>query len=154
MHPSVSEMWQRYLVSIGESPETTAKILNHFIFGDNREDADYCADLTVRGIKQATSPSLWWFEHSGEAVPQKGDVNIVTDWKGRAQCVIETTSVEIVPYNQITEAYAAIEGEGDKSLAYWQKVHWPYYFRELKDTPYTPTEDMPIVCECFKVIFR
>lgn len=67
--------------------------------------------------------------------------------------MIEVEKVEIVAFNKITPEFAATEGEGDKSLEYWKKVHWDYYHRELADTKYKPTEDMPIVCEYFKVVF-
>ena len=36
------------------------------------------------------------------------------------------------PINWLDE-YAEIEGEGDKSLAYWNKVHWEYYTREMNE---------------------
>jgi len=82
-----------------------------------------------------------------------GDLNIVTNWAGQAQCIIETTKVAIVPFNEITEQYAQLEGEGDKSLKYWRQVHWLYYHRELAQTRFIPRKDMPIVCEEFKRVF-
>lgn len=65
--------------------------------------------------------------------------------------MIRTTRVEIVPFDQVTAEHAAAEGEG-RSLDFWRRVHWPYYQRELEGTRYSPTKDMPIVCEYFEVV--
>lgn len=123
-------------------------------FCDNKTDANECAALVLNNIKRATSPSLWWFQAKNEALPKVGDLNIVTNWEGEAQCIIETTNVSIIPFNEISEEYAQLEGEGDKSLKYWKRVHWAYYHRELEGTAYEPNEDMPIVCESFKVVYK
>jgi uncharacterized protein YhfF len=78
---------------------------------------------------------------------------VVTDWYKIAKAIVEVVKVEQTPFNLITDEYAAIEGEGDKSLEYWKKVHWEYYSREMEEFDEKPTEDMVIVCEQFKTIF-
>lgn len=78
------------------------------------------------------------FEHSNDALPRVGDLNILTDWSGKAVCIIRTTNVQILPLNEITEAHAQIEGEGDGSLAWWSKAHWDYYHHELLETGHAP----------------
>jgi len=150
IHSSVRELNKAFFKSINEP----FKDLDAFYFCDNEKDATECAELVMQGIKQATASSLWWYQVNNETLPQVGKRYIVTSWHGIALCVIEVTKVEIVQFKDITPEFAEIEGEGDKSLAYWKKVHWAYYTRELKDTQYSPTEDMQIVCEQFKVIFR
>lgn len=35
----------------------------------------------------------------------------------------KTTNVYIVPFNEVSIKYAFKEGEGDKSLSYWRRVH-------------------------------
>ena len=90
---------------------------------------------------------------NGESIPAEGDLEVVTNWRGEAQCVLETTNVGIVRFNEISEEYAQTEGEGDKSLDYWRRVHWAYYQRELRDTDYSRIENMPIVCIQFRVVF-
>lgn len=79
-------------------------------FCDNETDANECAQLVVRDTKRATSPSLWSFEASGEALPRIGDLNIVTDWNGKALCIIRTTNVQILPLNEVTEVHASEKG--------------------------------------------
>lgn len=153
MHSSVYEMWQAYLVVLGETPQNTAKQFSSWYFCDNEQDADELAELVKNGCKRATSPSLWWFEATNEPLPRIGDLSIITNWAGEAQCIIQTVQVDIVPFSQIDSDYAAIEGEGDGSLKHWRLVHWNYYQRELEEVGKVPQENMPIVCEQFRVVY-
>lgn len=150
---SVLSMWRAYLASVGEVDEGAGRPPSSWHFCDNEADANACVELVRRGIKTATAPSLWHFELRDEPLPKPGDLHVVTDWAGEAQCVIRTVSVEIVPFNEVSAEHAAAEGEGDRSLAFWRRVHWDYYHRELEGSPFTPREDMPIVCERFQMVY-
>lgn len=150
IHSSVSELSDRYFNSKGEPPRE----LISFYFCDNEKDANECADLVLQRKKRATATSLWWYEINGEELPKVYDKYIVTNWQGMALCVIEVERVEIVPFNEITSMFAETEGEGDKSLEHWKKVHWDYYHRELDGSKFEPKENMLIVCEYFRVIFQ
>jgi len=124
-----------------------------FFFCDNKKDADECAELVVQKIKQATSPSVWWFEKNNEPLPKEGDIAIVTNWDGEPKAIIRTTKVEIVKFKDISPEYADTEGEGDRTLAYWKKVHWDFYQNEMKPFNEYPSEEMEIVCEYFETIW-
>ncbi len=149
-HRSVSQLAKRYF----ESKGLPARDVLSFYFCDNKKDADECAKLVLMGEKRATASSLWPYEENNEKIPQVNDISVVTAWDGIAQCIIEVVKVEIVPFNKITAKFAYEEGEGDKSLEFWKKVHWDYYYRELANSPYSPTTDMPIVCEYFRVVYQ
>lgn len=129
------------------------KIPPAYYFCDNQKDADDCAELVSAGIKQATTHSLIWFRIHQEALPQIGDLAIVTDWNGTPKAIIKTIKIEIVKFKDITPEYAFIEGEGDKSLSYWQEVHWAYYTRELGEQNLKPSLDMELVCEYFETVW-
>lgn len=146
-------MWAAYLRSTGVAAPETADPPSSGHFCDNQPDADECAALVERGLKRATAPSLWWFVATRTPLPRVGDLHVVTDWSGEARCVIRTTAVEIVPFEQVSAEHAAAEGEGDRSLAHWRRVHRDYYERELAGTGREPAEDMPIVCERFAVVY-
>ncbi len=124
-----------------------------FFFCANKKDADECAELVVKKIKQATSPSVWWFKKNNESFPKVGELAIVTNWDGEPKAIIRTVKIEIAKFKDITKEYAYIEGEGDKSLEYWKKVHWAYYENEMKEFNELPSEDMEIVCEYFETIW-
>lgn len=148
---SVVELWEAF---IRQNPEYKDKELGEwFNFCDNEKEAKVCAQLTKDGIKQASSTSLWWFEKNHADLPEVGNIYVVTDWYKIAKAIVEVVKVEQVPFNKITEEYADIEGEGDKSLKYWKDTHWAYYTREMEEFDEKPTEDMLIVCEQFKTIF-
>ncbi len=150
-YKSVENLWNEFMV---KNPNNkTKEIPISFYFCDNEKDANECAELVVKGIKQATASSLWWYKKNNESLPKIGDQYIVTDWNGNAKAIIETTKIEQVPYNEITAEFAKIEGEGDKSLKYWKKVHEAYYKREMEPSGDQFSEDMIIVCEYFKTIY-
>ena len=66
--------------------------------------------------------------------------------------VVQNQSVEIVPFNEVTAEYAAIEGEGDGSLDYWRRTHEAFFSRECKRIGRQPSENMPVVCCVFEVL--
>ena len=151
-HPSVVKMWESFS---NQDPQFQGRpIPEAFHFCDNEKDANACAVLVMDGIKQATSTSLWWFEKNDHKFPQPGDVYVITDWAGVANAIVQTTKVDRVPFDQVTAEYAKIEGEGDQTLEYWQRTHWDYYSREMKPFDESPTQDMVIICEQFKTIWK
>ncbi|MBQ4913577.1 ASCH domain-containing protein [Maribacter sp. MMG018] len=148
---SARNMWGDYLDKHLEDAFHEAPKTMHFY--DNEQDANNCADLTKKGIKKAFSSSLLGIQHRKEKLPKIGDFIVITNWEGEAQCIIQLTSVTLRPYFSINESYAEKEGEGDKSLAYWKKVHWEYYTRELGSFGREPRDSMIIVCQEFKKVF-
>lgn len=149
---SANNMWGDYLKNhledvFHEPPKTI-----HFC--DNEQDANECAKLVQKGVKRATSDSLLGLQNRKERLPKIGDFTIVTNWDGEAQCIIETTKVRLKPFFSIDEEYARLEGEGDKSLEHWKKVHWDYYSRELAEFDRLPRESMIVVCQEFEIVFK
>ncbi len=153
MHPSVSQLWLAFAKSEHAPPGLSRDPVSVFHFCDTSADANLCVELVSLGRKRATAPSLWGFTVRGEPLPRPGDHHIVTDWEGVAHCIIRTTEVTVVPFIDVTAEHAAAEGEGDGSLEAWRAIHWAYYHRELAGTAFVPTEQMPIVCERFTVIY-
>lgn len=148
---SARNLWNNFL---RDNPENKGSGMPlSFYFCDNKQDADECAALVVKGIKRATATSEWLFLKNNEELPKIGDQYIVTDWDGNARAVIETTKIEKIPFNQITSEFAEIEGEGDKSLAYWKMVHKAYFTREMEAFNEEFDENMILVCEHFKLIY-
>ncbi|MGB5819096.1 MAG: ASCH domain-containing protein [Saonia sp.] len=144
-------MWGDYLDTHLEDAFAKAPKVIHFC--DNQKDADECAALVSKGIKKATSHSLLGLQYRKEPLPKLGDFMVITNWAGKAKCIVKTTAVKLKPFFSIDEAYAQIEGEGDKSLDYWKKVHWDYYTRELEPFDRVPRESMIVVCQEFEKVF-
>ncbi|MCD1118459.1 ASCH domain-containing protein [Chryseobacterium turcicum] len=148
---TMTEYWKEFQQKNPEYSNTPQP--QSFFFCDNKKDADECAELVVKKIKQATSPSVWWFKKNNESFPKIGDLAIVTNWNGEPKAIIRTKKTEVVKFKDITPKYAYTEGEGDKTLEYWKKTHWDYYTNEMKEFNESPSEDMEIVCEYFETIW-
>lgn len=148
---SARNMWGDYLDkhlehAFHEAPKTA-------VFGDNEKDANELAALVMKGIKKATSHSLLGLQYRKEPLPKIGDFLVITNWAEEAQCIIRITAMQLIPYFNINETNATLEGEGDKSLAHWEKVHWDYYTRELEAFERVPRDSMIIVFEEFERVF-
>mgnify|MGYP001111878787 CR=1 FL=1 len=153
-HTSVKEMWIKYLLSIGESIDSTSKTYESGFFCDNEKSAKSLADLVRKEIKKATASLHYSYEIENEPIPKVGDLSIITDWHGIAQCIIKTTKINIYPFKAVTNEFAAKEGEGDKTLSYWRKVHWDVFSRELKQYGIEPQKDMLVICEEFELVYK
>lgn len=148
---SARNLWGDFLEEHLEFVNEEAPRVGHFC--DNEKDANTCAELVVKDIKRATSHSLLGMQYREETMPKIGDFFVVTDWKGKAKCIIRTTSVKLLPYFAIHAEHARLEGEGDKSLEHWKKTHWDYYTRELEPFGRRPLESMIVVFERFEKVF-
>ena len=149
---SARNLWGDFLDKHLEFASEDAPKVIHFC--DNEKDANTCVNLVCKDVKRATSHSLLGLQLRHEELPRIGDFAIVTDWSGKAKCVIRTTSVRLIPFFSVREEHARLEGEGDKSLEHWKKAHWDYYTRELGEFGRTPLESMIVVFEEFETLFQ
>ena len=150
--PQFAEFWDTFAREAGGVPAT--RFYEAFAFGDSAALANELAELVLSGTKQATAGSLWAFEAEGKALPAPGALSIVTNWAQKPLCVIETKSVEVLPFREVSAQFAATEGEGDGSLSFWREAHRQYFTRECARLGREFTEDMPVVCEVFAVVYR
>ncbi len=121
--------------------------LKQFSFGDNPAMADELLNLVLNGIKTATCSALQEYEAEGKPLPKIGDQSIVLDSQGKSRCVIEVVSVKLKRFCDVDADFAYKEGEGDKSLQYWQQEHKAFFERWDMFDP-----EMKLVCEEFKVV--
>ena len=68
-------------------------------------------------------------------------------------CIIQSTHIEIIPFDSVSDRFAATEGEGDKTLRYWREAHWRFFSRECQRIGREPNLQMPVVCEEFKLVY-
>lgn len=143
--------WQTFAAATGLGDES--RFYEAFAFGDNEDMASELAGLVLSGVKRATASSAWACDASGKPHPKPGDLSIVTSWQGQPLCVIETQSVEVVAFDQVPQAFATAEGEGDLSLAFWRAAHQAYFERTCALIGRAFTPDMPVVCERFRLVY-
>jgi uncharacterized protein YhfF len=61
--------------------------------------------------------------------------------------------LRILPFSEVDEEFARDYGEGDRTLAWWRPNLWRYYEQECRSLSRTPSEDMPLICERFEVVY-
>ena len=146
---SVERFWDDYVAQTNSS--RALQLYEVFFFEDHEVGANELGQLVLDGVKRATASSLWGYESEGKALPEAGELSIVTNWHGEPLCVIETTQVDVVPFSDVSEEFAAVEGEGDGSLRYWREGHRDYFGRECSRLGKEFSDEMPVVCERFAV---
>ena len=93
------EMWYKYKQinpSIGDEIDAWA-------FG---VDADFLADLVLRGEKTATASAYDLYAIDDEPLPREGTFDIILDSQNQAVCIIEITKVSVEPFNQVSADHA------------------------------------------------
>ena len=121
-------------------------------YGDSPELSEQLLDLIRSGRKRAGTGLFWAYEADGESIPTTGDIEIVVDHRNEPALVTRIVSVQVIPYGEVTAEYAAVEGEGDGSLAYWREAHWAFFSRECQRLGRTPDDSMRVVCSVFEVL--
>ena len=140
------EMWQAYKKI---NPEIGDEI-DAWAFGAL---ADELADLVLRGEKTATASIYDLYQINDEPIPQAGTFDVILDSQDRAVCIIEITKVSVLPFNKVSAEHAFKEGEGDKSLAYWQQVHEAFFTECLAEAGLEFSQESGVVLEEFHKVY-
>lgn len=153
-NPAIEKYWNDFLAT--QPPDSPYRRKTYVAegFGDNPALADELATLVLSGVKTGTCSALWEWEAEGNPMPEVGLISITLNGTGDPICILETTEVTIRRYNEVDEDFARAEGEGDLSLAYWREAHKRFFSRVLAKIGREFSEDMPVVCERFKVLFK
>lgn len=145
----MNQMWEEYRKLNPNAPES----YEAWAFGDSKEMADELANLVLSGTKTATASNYSLYGEN-ESLPYIGLHNMVMDGDGNPAAIVETTSVEILPFDEVTEEHAYLEGEGDRTLTYWRKVHEDFFTKELEEAGQAFHCKIPVVCERFKLLYK
>ena len=122
-------------------------------FGDSAELAHELIELVVHGPKRGTANLKWAIDRNPDLAPIPNGYNLVTEHDGTPRAVLRTTDIEERPFDQVDEAFAWHEGEGDRSLAYWREAHWEYFGNLCAELGLEPSLDMPVVLEKFELLW-
>ena len=148
---SIEIFWNSFLEENGLDKNTS--YYESFHFELTEKWANELLRLVLIGQKKATASSLWYYQSTGSRLPEVGDYSIVTDWDNNPRCVIMTTSVQIIPFKDITYDICKLEGEDD-NLESWRQGHKKFFTNDGQEVGYEFTEDMPVVFEEFKVVYQ
>lgn len=142
---TAQEMWELFRKQVRVPAEFDA-----WAFGD---DPDTLAGLVLAGIKTATSSAYDLYDLESEPLPVIGEYSVILNSAEEAVCIIQSTKVSVVPFRDVDPGHAFREGEGDRSLSYWRKVHETFFTRELAAADLPFHEDIRVVCEEFRVVY-
>ena len=118
------------------------------------EAPDKLAELVLQGTKTATCSVYDLYLIYDEKIPQEGDYSIILNSNKEAVCIIRTLKVYVTEFSRVSEEHAFKEGEGDRSLEYWRKVHSNFVTNELASVNKLFDEHSKVVCEEFEVVYR
>lgn len=141
------ELWEQF-ISKYDICET---LCGTWTFGT---DGNQLVELVLQGIKTATSSAYVFYELEKEPLSKVGEYHIILNEKEEATCVIQITKVSVLPFEQVTKEHAYKEGEGDRTLDYWRKVHQAFFTEELHQVNIEFYQDMKVVCEEFEVVLK
>ncbi len=144
------DLWNKFCLEKNISINTPYEA---WPFGGN---PDKLAKLVLDGVKTATASlyDLYFVDKESEPLPKIGDYSVILNSKNEAVCIIQTTCLNIVPFDEVSAEHAYKEGEGDRSLAYWQKVHKEFFEDEIKNYNLIFTSKSKILCEEFVLLYK
>lgn len=122
-------------------------------FGNTPEMALELAELVMSGRKTATASQAAFNEINPAEAPIPDGYSVVTDFFGEPLCVIRTSDIRHVPYDEVDSRFASDEGEGDQTLEYWREVHCNYFAREAVELGIEFNEQSIVCCERFRLLY-
>ncbi|AKP67991.1 ASCH domain-containing protein [Companilactobacillus ginsenosidimutans] len=146
---TTEEYWKKFCEKTGTDVNKTHV---EWAFGYTKEVANDLLELVKKGDKRATT-SAWELYEPGDYVPKVGDYNIILDGDNNPGCITQTKVSEVVTFDHVTAEHAYLEGEGDKTLKYWKKVHTDFFEKEYKEEGKVFNEEIQCLCEYFEIEF-
>jgi uncharacterized protein YhfF len=150
---AVRAFWEAYCADRTDRDACLRESYDAWAFGDGARMADELGGLVLSGVKTATAGLPWEDEHFGWQTPSVGDKTIILDGENQPLCVIETIEVAVKPFDAVDEAFARLEGEGFESVDDWRRAHWRYFSRRCAEIGREPSEQMPVLCQQFRVVY-
>lgn len=92
-------------------------------------------------------------ERDPDQAPTLGGGMVLVDIDENPCCAVKTVKITPVPYKDVNDEHLAVEGPAARDLKVWQKIHWPYWTEMLGHHGLSPSEDMIVVVEEFKLIY-
>lgn len=149
----IEAFWRSFLDSQPDSEEVNKRFYESFRVGSSVESADEGARHILDREKSAMSSLLWEYGASGRPLPLVGDFSVVENGKRRPVCVVETTWIEVVPFDNVETQFAYEYGEGSRTLEGWRKMFWKYYSEVCETMNREMLNEAELVCERFQVVF-
>ena len=143
--------WRHFLRDAGRDKDE--KCAGDITFEAHGFVGDELLALVLAGRKTALFTSYATYAEDNEPLPATGELYVVLDRSDTPRCIIETTSVMIIPFSGVTWEMAQQEGE-DENLEIWREKHREYLEDEGAVVGFNFTPDIKLVFQTFHVIYR
>jgi len=147
----LDDYWNNFLIETGRSLDE--KCAGDLHFEAKGFVGDELISLVLSGKKTALFLSFATFSIDQEPLPVSGELYIILDRSENPVCVIETESVNIIPFNEVTWSMAQKEGE-DESLDQWREKKREYLEDEGAILGFEFSMDIKLVYQTFKVVYK
>ncbi|QIZ97182.1 ASCH domain-containing protein [Leifsonia sp. PS1209] len=152
---AADRMWREYLAAHPESAVVPEQPDEPAVerFGDSAELTDALLALVLDGTKTATSALVAEYRGEAQPLPRVGSHWIACDSAGRPRAVLRSVELRVGPMWSADEAFAADEGEDDRSLASWRVEHERYWRRSCDRLGIEWSDGLEVVFERFAVVW-
>ncbi|MBO0477660.1 ASCH domain-containing protein [Vagococcus sp. DIV0080] len=121
-------------------------------FGSERDEQTYLAHLVLDGVKIATSSLKELQELMTKPKTSLNDRWIIQNGWAEEVCQVDVTTVELIPFGEVTERFAIDEGDG--SYENWYNIHSHYYQQLLNKYDRVLSDETILECVYFKLITK
>jgi uncharacterized protein YhfF len=153
LKPSEQTFWKEYLAFVPPS-HRPRKPFVAAAFAGNRKTTDALIALYLAGKKSAGSGLVRDYLKAGDRLPDVGDFWIALDSRNRPRCLLKTVRVEFNLFRKVPRRIAVAEGEGDRSLAHWRRVHRKFFSPFLEEWGIEELDEAEVITEHFRLVHR
>lgn len=142
----IDQFWNEFVAATGIDGPFDA-----WAFGgeDDHDLATELALLVRDGPKRATAGLLEDYEQEGDPLPVPGEMSVILDGEGLPRCVIRNTEVDVRRFGDVDESFAWDEGEGDRTLVSWRRIHIDHF----AEHGWAVTDDTTVVLVRFELLW-
>lgn len=148
--PAVRRYWQDFCTAVRLPADTPCQA---WYFGSDAALAHELAELVLRGPKRATASLAEFKDGMPQVAPVPGGYSVVTEFDGTPRAVVRTARLDRRALRDVDAAFAWDEGEGDRTLADWQRGHRRYFTAVLKETGRAFDDGLLVDLERFELLY-
>jgi uncharacterized protein YhfF len=109
--------------------------------------------LVLRGIKRATACLVRDVEAGYDMMARVGGHVVLLDGRDRPRAIWRTRTVDVKPLDQVDDAFAWDEGEGERTRDDWLAAHVRFYSGRAAREGFAFDASMPAVFERFTIVW-
>jgi uncharacterized protein YhfF len=152
LNPVEARFWEEFLNSI----DSSALPANPYVeasYAGNPAISDELIDLYISGKKTAGSSLVEDYQTAGDPLPKVGDYWIALGGGGNPRIILKIVSTETHKFKDVPERIARAEGEGDRSLEYWRRVHTQAYSPYLASWGVHDLSESHVITQFFELVY-